>query len=412
MLISYIGLSHLSLNYSASALIYKNKVQIFDKKEIIDNYIEKKLNFYEPGLDNTFRKYFKKVSFSFDFNKLLKSDLIFIAVDVLTNNFDKVSYDRLNDLINNCLKIIKNSKIPLIIMSQVEPGFTRKIKYDDRYLYHYVETLVFGNALFRATNPERIIIGKQSKSFRPSKKLINFLNNYNCEIIEMTYEESELTKTFINIYLASQLITTNNLSNISKSLNCDWNKIKSALKLDKRIGNYSYINPGLGISGGNIERDIKTLKDLSGDLGLKRNYFNLLINDNRFYKNWLFRCIVKHKYRNKNIGILGITYKEDTLSCKNAASIELIKQLNLNKVFLHDRRLKNLNLPKKIFNRFFNLNYIINNCDCLIVLHNINTYKKINFNQSNISMVIDPFKIIRTNNNKIKYLSLTDSNVN
>ena len=41
MLISYIGLSHLSLNYSASALIYKNKVQIFDKKEIIDNYIEK-----------------------------------------------------------------------------------------------------------------------------------------------------------------------------------------------------------------------------------------------------------------------------------------------------------------------------------------------------------------------------------
>ena len=228
----------------------------------------------------------------------------------------------------------------------------------------------------------------------------------------MTYEESELTKSFINIYLASQLITTNNLSNISKSLNCDWNKIKSALKLDKRIGNFSYINPGLGISGGNIERDIKTLKDLSGELGLKRNYFNLLINDNRFYKNWLFRSIVKHKYRNKKICILGITYKEDTLSCKNAASIELIKQLNLNKVFLHDRRLKNLNLPKKIFNRFFDLDYIINNCDCLIVLHNINTYKKINFNQPNISMVIDPFKIFRINNNKIKYLSLTDSNVN
>ena len=74
-------------------------------------------------------------------------------------------------------------KISLTLKNRL---FTRKIKYDDRYLYHYVETLVFGNALFRATNPERIIIGKQSKSFRPSKKLINFLNNYNCEIIEMT----------------------------------------------------------------------------------------------------------------------------------------------------------------------------------------------------------------------------------
>ncbi|MDC3109142.1 hypothetical protein OA517_02155 [Alphaproteobacteria bacterium] len=412
MLISYIGLSHLSLNYSASALIYKNKVQIFDKKEIINNYIDKKLNFYEPNLDDTFKKYYKKVCFTFDFNKLLKSDLIFVAVDVLTNNFDKVSYDRLNNLINDSLKIIKNSKIPLIIMSQVEPGFTRKIKYDFRYLYHYVETLVFGNALFRATNPERIIIGKQSNNFRESKKLINFLNNYKCEIIQMTYEESELTKTFINIYLASQLITTNNLSNISRSLNCDWNKIKNALRLDKRIGNYSYINPGLGISGGNIERDIKTLKDLSSDLGLKRNFFNLLINDNRFYKNWLFRCITKHNYRNKKIGILGITYKEDTLSCKNAASIEIIKNLTLNKVFLHDRRLKNLNLPKKILNRFFDLKYIIKNCNCLIVLHNINTYKKINFNQTNISMIIDPFKILKENNNKIRYLSLIDSNVN
>ena len=36
--------------------------------------------------------------------------------------------------------------------------------------------------------------------------------------------------------------------------------ISKALKLDKRIGKYAYLKPGLGISGGNLERDLETFK--------------------------------------------------------------------------------------------------------------------------------------------------------
>ena len=32
--------------------------------------------------------------------------------------------------------------------------------------------------------------------------------------------------------------------------------------LDKRIGKYAYLNPGLGISGGNLERDIVNLNQI------------------------------------------------------------------------------------------------------------------------------------------------------
>ena len=35
-----------------------------------------------------------------------------------------------------------------------------------------------------------------------------------------------------------------------------------ALSLDKRIGKFSYLAPGLGISGGNIERDLQSLRNL------------------------------------------------------------------------------------------------------------------------------------------------------
>ena len=50
----------------------------------------------------------------------------------------------------------------LVIMNQVPVGFTRKIKWKKNKIYHFVETLVFGNAIKRAINPERIIVGKNS----------------------------------------------------------------------------------------------------------------------------------------------------------------------------------------------------------------------------------------------------------
>ena len=67
---------------------------------------------------------------------------------------------------------------------------------------------------------------------------------------------------FINSYLVSNVTLTNNLAEICKKLNLNWNKPKEALMLDKRIGKYAYLKPGLGISGGNLERDIVNLNQI------------------------------------------------------------------------------------------------------------------------------------------------------
>ena len=409
MLISYIGLSHLSLNYSAASLKMGHHVQILDTRIIVDQFKKKELNFYEPGLNETLDRYSKKINYDFDFKKLTKSDLIFIGVDVITNAQNKVIYDRLDNLISSTLKHLKGSKIPLIIMSQVEPGYTRKIKYNQKFLYHYVETLIFGKALERAVNPERIIIGKINSNHKPQLKLRKYLKEFKCELIEMKFEESELTKAFINIYLASQLATTNNLANLATSMNASWKVIRKALILDKRIGEYSYTFPGLGIAGGNIERDIKTLKDLSLKQFVKKNYFQYLIGDNLYFKNWLFRKISSYDYRDKKIAILGVTYKEDTLSCKNAPSLELIKNLKLENLLLHDRRASDLALPKKIIDRFFDLNTILNTSEILVILHNIDLYKKINLKNKKVSLVIDPFNILKIKiNSKISQICISN----
>ena len=150
-------------------------------------------------------------------------------------------------------------------MNQVPVGYTRKVKWYDSYKYHFIETLIFGNAIERAVYPERIILGKPNLNTKINQKLLNFLKKYNCPIFEMLYEESELNKMFINLILASQVSLTNYMNEICIKNNLNWDTIKSSLQKDKRIGNKSYLSPGLGISGGNIERDLENLSKITID---------------------------------------------------------------------------------------------------------------------------------------------------
>ena len=79
----------------------------------------------------------------------------------------------------------------------------------------------------------------------------------------MKYESAELSKISINCYLASSVTLTNTLAEVSKSVGASWEEIIPTLKLDKRIGKYAYLKPGLGISGGNIERDLSSITKIA-----------------------------------------------------------------------------------------------------------------------------------------------------
>ena len=63
-MIVFVGLSHLSLCYSASALIKGKKIVILDFEEIIDKYKNKELNIYENGLERIQKKFSKNLSYS------------------------------------------------------------------------------------------------------------------------------------------------------------------------------------------------------------------------------------------------------------------------------------------------------------------------------------------------------------
>ena len=73
----------------------------------------------------------------------------------------------------------------------------------------------------------------------------------------MAYESAELAKISINFCLVASITVANTLAEVCERIGADWSEIAPALKLDRRIGQGAYLSPGLGIAGGNLERDLR-----------------------------------------------------------------------------------------------------------------------------------------------------------
>ena len=409
MKIGFVGMTHLGLCQLAACAEKKFVVFGFDanfkKIEDLNNF---DTPYNEPFLLKTLKKNKKRIKFSSNFNEIKKLDLVFISLDLKTNNQGLADTKILLNLINRTKKHL-NRSANLIIMSQVKPMFTRSINFDKKRLIYQVETLVFGQAISRALKPERIIIGTSSNKI--NKKYNLFLKKFNCPIIKMSYESAELTKISINIFLASSVTISNMLARASENIHANWDQIVPALRLDKRIGNHAYLKPGLGLSGGNIERDLFSIKTIMKNDKNAVNLIKSIISNSKYMNRWVDRVLGKKLRKNTSIGILGLAYKDKTNSIKNSPAIELIKKIKNNKILGYDPLVKtkktNLN-----FNQTDDIRKIIKNSDIIILMTNWKNTKKIKNDFKNMNLkkkiILDPVGLLKSfiNKNFKEYFTL------
>ena len=398
----FCGLSHLSINYGVSAAKLNQKIIFFDTKKKINDFHNNKIKFEEPNLYSYLKKYKKNIIFTSMLPKNISNSIYFLAIDIVTSSKNISNYKSINEMINFLCLNIKIKKNPLVLMSQVKPKFTRKINWPKKLLFYQVETLIFGDAINRAENPERIIVGTHNGLKVNDRSYAIYLNLFKVPIINMNYEEAELCKMFINSYLVSNVILTNNLASICKKLNLNWEKPKQALMLDKRIGKFAYLKPGLGISGGNLERDIVNLNKLNKELKINTSLFSIFLNESQRQKKWLSNIINKSINdkiikKTSKIGIIGISYKEKTNSIKNSPSLIILKKLGKYKIYCYDSL--NNNTKIKNFNiKWSSISNILETCDILFIMHrNKSVNKQIMANKDiakNLKLIIDPFSIV------------------
>lgn len=147
---------------------------------------------------------------------------------------------------------------PMLLMSQVPPGFCRRQECD--MLYYYPETLRIKDAFPRACAPEYIMVGFRS-GIIPGP-ISQYVVAFGCPWSYVPYETAEFAKIAVNMALAAQVDYANRMHAACEKIGADWGAITHMLFLDKRIGPHAYLQPGRWQDSLHLLRDYVTLREI------------------------------------------------------------------------------------------------------------------------------------------------------
>jgi UDPglucose 6-dehydrogenase len=343
-MIGFAGLSHLGLTYSLATAAKGFDVVAYDPDSALTaRCAAGEFPIEEPGFSELFAQHRTRIRYISDETILEKCELVFYSLDVPTNERNESDLGPLIALIHATAPHLSQGTTA-VVLSQVSTGFMRQLRTELRELsqadfYYQVETLIFGRAVERAMQPERFIVGADDPARSLPAPFKAWHEAFGCPVLAMRLESAELAKIAINLFLVSTVATTNTLAEICEAIGADWNEIAPALRLDRRIGPHAYLTPGLGIAGGNLERDLITVQALAARHGTEAGIVSAWQQNSSHRRNWVRSQLERLLPVEKNspvVAIWGLAYKADTHSTKNSASLELLRSLPGYRIQAHD----------------------------------------------------------------------------
>jgi UDPglucose 6-dehydrogenase len=348
--IGFIGQSHLGINYAVATAAKGFSVIAFHPSgDLVRELSSGRFPIEEPGLAELFNGVATRLKYTEDPSDLRNCELVFVSLDIRTDEENRSDTRPLDELIDMAVPHLKPGA-SLVVLSQVNPGYTRRLK--DRLQSHpaapcievlyQVETLIFGRAVERALHPERYMVGTSDPHAPLPETLQEWHSAFGCPVLVMRYESAELAKIAINFFLVSSVSTTNTLAEVCENIGADWQEIAPALRLDARIGQKAYLNPGLGIAGGNLERDLVTVKKLVQGSDADTSLVDAWIRNSKHRKAWISLALTKAIERHgrpiekARVAVWGLAYKENTHSTKNSAALEFLSSFPQAAKFAYD----------------------------------------------------------------------------
>lgn len=335
-MIGFAGLSHLGIVSSVAAVSRGFEVLAYHPDaELCSRLTAGEVPLFEPGLAELLAANREHIRFTADPAELARCELIYLSIDMPSDEADSSA---LHDLADDVLHHAAPTAV-LVLLSQVRPGYTRRWHealrkgghHPQGRLFYQVETLIFGQAVQRATQPARVIVGCDDPGQPLPKIYDDLLSSFSCPVLRMRYESAELAKIAINVCLASTVTAANTLAELCEATGADWSEIVPALRLDSRIGPDAYLHAGLGISGGNLERDLRAVQQLAGEFGTDAVHADACLANSDHRRNWLLKTLhaaVLSRHPSPVVALWGLSYKPNTSSVRNSPSLDLARTLS------------------------------------------------------------------------------------
>jgi len=287
-----------------------------------------KTNLYEPDLPELLSKNKNKITFTTSVQEVMnKTEIIFICVDTPPTQFGDADLSKVFAVISN---LQASTDHILVMKSTVPPGTGNKIKnYNENIVYvSCPEFLKEGSAIKDFMSPDRVVIGTTEDDKDAGLKVAELYSQLNSPIIFTDLPSAEMIKIASNAFLATKISFINEIANVCEKVDANIDDVAFGMGSDTRIGN-EFLKAGIGYGGSCFPKDVSALKTMSGNFGYYFQTLNATIEVNEMQKRSIINRLKKQlgNLHNKQIGLLGMSFKPNTDDIREAPSVVIANRL-------------------------------------------------------------------------------------
>ena len=294
-------------------------------------------NIYEPGLEELLKSNLEKgnLTFSHELEDTIRScDVLFVCVNTpqKEDGSADMSYieavsRKIAENLDNYKLVVEKSTVPVKTSLWIKRTIALYKKKDVPFdVASNPEFLREGSAVEDFLNPDRIIIGVETDRARDF--LCEIYAKHKDLILITNIDTAELIKHASNSFLAMKISFINLMANLCEKTEADVELVAKGMGLDPRIGP-RFLCAGLGYGGSCFPKDVRALIKIGEDLGVS---LDMLKEVDRVNVERIQAFVEKIKkalwiLKEKNIAVLGLSFKPQTDDIRNAPSINLINVL-------------------------------------------------------------------------------------
>ena len=342
MKISVVGTGYVGLVSGACFAEFGWDVTCIDKSaERIESLKQGIIPIYEPGLDELVLRNVKagRLSFSLDYAPFVEeSDAVFIAVGTPSRRGDghaDLTYvyaaaQEIAEHLSGYTVVVDKSTVPVGTAREVAAIIRKANPKADFDIASNPEFLREGSALGDFMRPDRVVIGVESERAKAVlKELYRPLYLLETPMVITNLETAELIKYASNAFLAAKISFINEISALCEKTGADIKAISKGMGLDKRIGS-KFLHAGPGYGGSCFPKDVAALIRIFHDNGVEPRILEAVTEVNQNQKLRMaakIKDLLGQDLTQKNIAVLGLTFKPETDDMREAPSLVIVPEL-------------------------------------------------------------------------------------
>lgn len=331
MKVAVVGLGYVGLVQAAGFAKLGHVVLGIDiDAKKIQNLQQGVLNFFEPELEDLLASLPGNFSCTVDMGALhdFAPDVVLICVPTPAREDGACETSFVEQSVAQVAGLVRKKTL-VVIKSTVPPGIHESLvqcEGENIELASAPEFLREGKAIYDFFNPDRIVLGVQSKWAESILRALH--EGIKAPVFTMSVESAQLTKYAANAMLATRLSFVNELANIADLVGADIQSVTQAVGADTRIGPH-FLRAGAGFGGSCFPKDVLALAHTAQERGYHTRLIRPIIEINKDQPVRFVEKIKAHlgHFQGKRFAVWGLAFAANTDDVRESPALRVIQLL-------------------------------------------------------------------------------------